>query len=355
MRQGPRIVPGARHPEPDPVPSRPFSDPATGADSAARPPRRAAPGMPVCIVLATRNGAAYLPEQLQSYVDQTHEDWALVASDDGSQDNTQAILDSFAAAHPERDITCVSGPRQGSAANFLSALAIAVQAGPDRALAFSDQDDVWLPDKLTQAVAWFGARPDSARPAAWVCRTVLTDTALRPVGESRHFARPVGFGNALVQNILAGNTIVLNPAAARAVARTVPAALRADVPYHDWWVYLVLSGIGAEIGMEARPLVLYRQHDGNHLGHHGPLVGRLKRFGTVARREYSGWLDANLAALSEVSGAFTPEARRLLKGFRRARQKGGPFLAAALPRLGIYRQTAQGDRLVRMMARTGRL
>ena len=101
----------------------------------------------VTIVMATRNGAAHLAEQLDSIARQTHADWSLFVSDDGSTDDTKRILADFARSHP---VTVVDGPRKGAAANFLSAL-----CHPDLPLgtiALADQDDIWLPGKLARGL-----------------------------------------------------------------------------------------------------------------------------------------------------------------------------------------------------------
>lgn len=312
--------------------------------------------LPVSILLATYNGARYLPEQLQSYCDQSYGDWALWVSDDGSDDGTEAVIARFAADHPDRSVHMCKGPGRGAGANFLSLLARAVAAAPGAAVAFSDQDDAWLPHKLERAMGWMmteGAGQGAA--LAWSSRMLLTDNALVPFGESREFPRPACFGNALVQNILHGNTIVLSPAAAQAMARTVPAALEHGVPYQDWWTYQVMTGIGADLRSDPEALVKYRQHETNHMGHHGPVRGRLRRLGLVAQRAYAGWLDANLAALRANQHMLTPEARHTLRGFMLCRRRSGAALAAALPRLGIHRQTPRGDQMLRVMALAGRL
>ena len=93
------------------------------------------------ILLCTRNGAAYLSSQLQSFVDQTHADWRLWPSDDGSTDATPALLETFAAAHPDRVARPVTGPGRGAAAHFLAQLARPEMAGQWEA--FADQDAVW--------------------------------------------------------------------------------------------------------------------------------------------------------------------------------------------------------------------
>lgn len=308
----------------------------------------------IAIVLATRNGGGHLREQLGSYLAQTHGAWRLFAFDDGSEDDTHAQLAAFGAAHPNRLALLGQGPGRGAAANFLTGLAYVAAHAPQAAVAFSDQDDVWAPGKLARAASWLAAEPDDM-PRAWVCRTYLTDADLQVTGESRAFPRGASFGNALVQNILAGNTLVLNPHAAQLVAHTVPAACTAHVPFHDWWIYQVITGAGGVVGFEPEPLVYYRQHGHNHLGHHGAIRGRAARLNMIVQRQYARWLDANLGALLHDMAWLTPEHRRMAKGFARVRARGGTLLARALPRLGLHRQTAQGDRSLRVMALAGRL
>lgn len=312
------------------------------------------PSLPIRVLMATCNGAQYLPEQLQSFLGQTYRNWDLVVGDDGSSDGTTDLVSEFCRAHPGRLAGLVSGPQRGAGANFLSLVALAAREAPGAALAFSDQDDVWLPDKLSRAAEWLAAEGAlEGVPLAWSCSTILTDACLRPVGESRRFARPYSFGNALVQNILAGNTTVLSPAAAKTLAQTVPAALDAGVLYHDWWTYQVLTGAGIRIHHELEPQVLYRQHGRNLLGYNGPVRGRLMRLSMVLQREYAGWISDNLKALSANEGLLTPQARRVLRGFVHARKQGGVKLAACLPKLGLCRQSAQGDRMLRLVALSG--
>lgn len=306
--------------------------------------------------MATRDGARFLPEQLQSFVAQTHEPWDLAVGDDGSRDATRDLVAAFGRDHPGRLAHVGPGPGTGAAANFLTLLARAAHEAPDAALAFSDQDDVWCAEKLSRAAHWLTAHgAQEGVPLVWACRTILTDAALAPLGESRPVRRPPAFGNALVQNILGGNTIVMSPAAARIVATTVPAALEAGIAFHDWWSYQVLTGAGARLECEEAPLVFYRQHGANLLGHHGPVRGRLRRAGMVWDGAYARWIDANLAALRHNEAVLTPQARRVLRGFMLARRRGGTRLAAALPRLGLYRQSAQGDRVLRLLALSGRM
>ena len=73
----------------------------------------------VAILMGTKNGAGFLKEQLESIADQTHKNWMLIVSDDGSTDDTKAILADFAAKHTQK-LTVRDGARAGVCANFLS-------------------------------------------------------------------------------------------------------------------------------------------------------------------------------------------------------------------------------------------
>jgi glycosyltransferase involved in cell wall biosynthesis len=324
-----------------------------------------APGQShVRILMGTWNGAAHLSAQLDSLLVQDHADWSLILRDDGSADSTLACLAAFREAHPDRSVTILppgypppgSAPR-GAAANFLRLLAHAATL-PRALTAFADQDDVWLPHKLSRAIAVLG--PDAAPgapPAVYASRSIHTDRQLRPRGPSGLHPHPPAFTNALVQNVLGGNTIVMNPAATALVASTCPAALAGEgVPFHDWWVYLVASGAGARIMNDAEPGLLYRQHGANVLGAHAGLAGALGRLATVAGGGWRDWIDRNLAALNQVADLLAPDQRSVFEGFLALRRDPSPRgRLARLRRLGIHRQTRAGDLLIQGLALTGRL
>jgi len=307
---------------------------------------------PVRILMCTMNGAAHLPAQLASFGAQSHGDWSLWVGDDGSTDATLEILSAFAAEAPGRETRVLPGPGAGSARNFL-ALLCHPELGAGYT-AFSDQDDVWLPHKLARALEALAAG-DPGQPAVYASRTFLTGPALENPRPSPLYRKPPGFGNALVQNILAGNTIVLNPAATEALRAAGPASAAARVPYHDWWIYQLMAGIGARIVTDPEPGLLYRQHGRNEMGSNRGLSGGLKRFRMVTDRRFSDWIDRNTAALSPLEEMLTPAARTTLAGFLALRGRRGPAALAELRRLGIRRQTAPGDAMMHALALSGRL
>ncbi|MCX7568025.1 glycosyltransferase family 2 protein [Sulfitobacter sp. F26169L] len=301
----------------------------------------------VAILLATYNGARNLAEQLDSFAAQTHPPALVLVSDDGSTDATRDILARFATAHPALPLQVLEGPQQGSAANFLSLLA---RCPEDIDMAcFSDQDDVWLENKIARAVAQLG----NTDPQLYCARTWECDDDLSNRRISRLPPKPAGFRNALVQNIAAGNTIMLNRAALD-LARTA-AARTGEVAVHDWWVYQLMTGAGARVIFDPEAVLLYRQHAGNLIGANRGMLATLRRLRHLFTGTFRRWNDINIAALEVSAAHLTEENRALLRHFARARTQGPRARIAMLRKTGFYRQGRLGQASLWLAAMLGRL
>jgi glycosyltransferase involved in cell wall biosynthesis len=297
----------------------------------ARPPAEAR----VAILMGTYNGARFLTEQLASITAQSHSDWRLVASDDGSTDGSRALLEAFRATHGPERVEIREGPRRGFAANYL-ALAGDPEVRADF-YAFADQDDVWHPDRLARGLARL-APLDPARPAYYGTRTVLIDEEGRETGRSPLFRAPPSFSNALVQNLAGGNTMLLNHAAKALLERVRPGAVIA----HDWWTYLLVTGAGGTAIYDPEPSVRYRQHAANMIGGNMGLGPKLKRLRMLAAGRLGEYSEVNLAALETAWEVLTEEARAKTVLFRTGRSLPFGARLAAMRRLGLYRQTRAG-------------
>ncbi|GLV23527.1 glycosyl transferase family 2 [Sphingobium sp. TomMM35A] len=209
----------------------------------------------VVVLLSTYNGAAYLQEQLESLRAQEGVLVHLHARDDGSTDDTCAILQRFPEVLGE-PAEFSSGPNLGVSASFLQLLRTAPDADY---YAFCDQDDVWLPDKLARAVT---ALAHEEGPALYCSNMTLVDADLGIIGvPSPH--RDLRFEHLLFENFATGCTILLNPAA-RALINNCPPANGA-IMMHDWWCALIVSALG-RVHYDPQPRILYRQHGGNVVG-----------------------------------------------------------------------------------------
>ena len=326
----------------------------------------------IAILLASYQGARFIGTQLDSLAAQEFPHWRLVVSDDGSTDATPDLVRAFAARHADREVTLIPGPRQGATSNFLHLLA---HLRDGEAMAFCDQDDLWLPHRLATGVATLTAdglphhadagadvaihdpsgRRASGRPSLHVTRTTICDDALSALRPAPLYTRPPGFLNALVQACTPGNTMLVDPAGAALLRAAAPAALRAGVVSHDWWSYLMISGAGGTVIRDPHQTVLYRQHHGNVMGRNDTPRAMLARLTRLGGGDFGGWLAANIAALKTVAPMLTRENRARLTEFSVALARPGPAAAVALARLGVYRQTRIGTAALLAAAAAGRL
>lgn len=292
-------------------------------------------GPKVAILMGMYNGSTFVAEQLSSFTDQTHNNWLLVVSDDGSTDSSVEIVQSFARQHKEHKISVVSGPAKGFAANYLRLL----EKAPRDAeyFAFSDQDDFWLPEKLERAIG----KLKECSGAALICgRTITADNSLQPIGASPLFTRGTHFGNALVQSIAGGNTMVFNREALELLRIGLPFADR--VNSHDWWCYQVLSGLGATVIYDEVPMILYRQHDQNLVGANTGTRARLKRLLLLLQGRFRAWSSETIASLSPIKEHLTDENLDILLSFEEARGSGLMRRVLLMRESGVYRQTLPG-------------
>jgi glycosyltransferase involved in cell wall biosynthesis len=293
------------------------------------------------IAMACRNGAAWLPQQLDSLLAQTQADWNLWVSDDGSTDGTRSLIGAFAAAFPDHRVTLLDGPERGSAANFLHLLCHPDL--PPGAVALCDQDDVWLPGKLARALPRIAAEPVDL-PVLYAAESWRCHADLSQPRASRPPCIAPSFANALVQNLCAGHTIVLNPAARDLVRR---AGIPPGIAFHDWWLYQLVTGAGGRVLLDPLPVALYRQHSANALGAAGDARARLRRAALIAGGTYAAWGRAHRRALA-ASGVLTPQAQALLAALG---DRPGPL---CMLRLGLHRDTRLGTAALIAAALLGR-
>ena len=133
----------------------------------------------VSIVMAAKNYGRYLPESVESVLAQTVPDWELQIIDDGSTDDTSAIIQPYLQDSRIRYLKSDSlGQTRAKTLGFR------LTAG--EFVAFLDADDAWLPSKLEKQLAVFAQQPDLG-----VCftRRRLMDAESRPL-PSQDAAKP---------------------------------------------------------------------------------------------------------------------------------------------------------------------
>ena len=208
--------------------------------------------MSVSLVIATFNHARFLGDALDSAVGQTLRDVEIVVVDDGSTDDTPAVLARYGGR-----IRAIRQPNRGLAAARNAGLA----AARGTYVSFLDADDVMMPSKLAEQAAIL----DRAPTAGWAYCDVLIETVA--TGGSMRASERFGYGARMLEGwlfpeLIHGNFI---PAIAPLVRRTVlDAAGGFDerlTALEDWDLWLRLSLI-AEARYSPAVLVRYRVHPG---------------------------------------------------------------------------------------------
>nr|BFD40942.1 glycosyltransferase family 2 protein [Pseudomonas sp. FFPRI_1] len=291
----------------------------------------------VAILMCTYNGASFLAEQVNSFERQTHRNWQLYVSDDGSQDKTLDFLQALRKEWQSGQLQILKGPQKGFSANFLF-LTCHADISADF-YAWSDQDDIWKEEKLQKALAWLYTVP-SHIPAVYCGRTKLISKFGVPCGYSPKFGFPPHFSNALVQNIGGGNTMVFNQAARSLLQQAGDDVV---VPSHDWWVYQLVSGVGGSVYYDPEPTILYRQHDSNLVGSNASFSARFRRVYVLLKGGFCAWNGQNIQALETLEHRLTSESRYILACFKAARKQRLLQRFFLVRQAGLHRQTLFGN------------
>jgi glycosyltransferase involved in cell wall biosynthesis len=257
--------------------------------------------------------------------------------DDGSGDGTLAILREFGQrAGQGRCVRLAEPPgRVGAAGSFIALLrSVCDTLAECDVVAFADQDDVWLPQKLERGVAALRSAPRD-EPILYCARQILVDNNLRSLGMSHPLARPAGFPAALTQNVATGCTVMLNRPAARLVAASRPST----GTLHDWWAYLMVTAAGGRLIQDSEPVVLYRQHGSNLVGAPASMASRAAAALRRGPAVFMNVLREHVAALLAQPELLTERARADLATLDHALRSGLWHRFAALRTPGLYRQT----------------
>lgn len=291
----------------------------------------------VAILLCTFRGQEYLREQLESFESQSHSNWKVYASDDGSDDETKCILESYQKRWEPNKLVIFEGPSTGFVSNFLF-LSCDIPIVSEF-LAFADQDDIWMPHKLERALSILRDVPQNT-PAVYGSRTQAICASGKHLGFSPIFEKPPTFRNALTQNIAGGNTMVFNRAA-RSLLRN--AGSKVNVVTHDWWLYILVSGAGGRVVYDQTPTVRYRQHRNNLIGFNGTWRARFKRLKLLLTGLFREWNTKNIIAIEASCHRLTPDNEFAFSCFKRARDSTLLTRLYLLKKSGVYRQTFLGN------------
>lgn len=239
----------------------------------------------VLIMLSTYNGERFLREQLDSLYAQEGVDIHILVRDDGSSDNTHAILDEYSNTYGK--LSVLKEKNIGASLSFHRLLAEASSSYPDYDYyAFCDQDDVWLPDKLITAVTKL--KKSHSKLKLYYCAATLVDAQLKVLNRSSG-----NIINNLPANIVASHSLGCTQVFDQSLMEKVAVIGRQIeqlpddlyVPLHDGWTALVAYALNAKVIIDATPKILYRQHEHNVIGGGG---NKFEKFKTRIIRNTTG-------------------------------------------------------------------
>ena len=205
----------------------------------------------VKVLLSAYNGEQYIEEQVDSILRQSYENIELYIRDDGSKDGTQKVLEKY--DRNER-VHVISGENLGFIKSFC---ALVRDCGDADYFAFADQDDIWLPGKISMAVELL-EKEDASIPLLYFSNYDFYDGEMN---FKEHAKRPVlepSFHNAVVDCMTLGFNSVFNKKARDIMAAHIPEHSCG----HDWWMYMLCSGMG-KVLYDERVTVKYRRNGNN--------------------------------------------------------------------------------------------
>lgn len=216
----------------------------------------------IAIALAAyRPKARFFSQQLQSLVDQTHHNWICVITFDSPMRETLANPSIKKFKRDKRFIWCQNPRQLGVVRNFERAMALALAYQPT-AIAFCDQDDIWLPRKLQVSLDALRQKP----PMSLVHCDAIVASSKRTYSFSNWEDLNPTPALSSVRHLLVANTV--SGAGAFFDARLARIAKRSpdlESVYHDRWVAFAAATHGGVHSINEK-LYIYRQHAGNVLG-----------------------------------------------------------------------------------------
>ena len=209
------------------------------------------------MAIATFNGGKFLREQIQSILDQEVKPEEIIVCDDRSTDDTAEILESFQKLGLVKYF--VNDQNLGVTANFKKAASL---VNPQNYLALSDQDDVWLPNKLKSLIDELEKIDEGKEPTIVYSDMIVMDSEKNIINtsvwnelSSDTYHRC--FETLLFGNFVHGCTVLMNQVMRRLFVETPDHALS-----HDYWLALIAYSFG-RVSAVKKPLVLYRKHGNN--------------------------------------------------------------------------------------------
>ncbi len=219
--------------------------------------------------MATYNGEKFLKDQIESILNQSYSNWMLLIHDDGSEDETLFFIRHYCNKYPDKIILIEDNIKHGCPKkNFAHIFNIAKLKFDFDYIMFSDQDDIWLEDKIEITLRNMLKIEKHYQNTPIIVHTDLkiVDSYLNIISDSFWKYQRINPCNnsiscLLLENTVTGCTMMINKFLYERIFYFPDEAIM-----HDWWTALICVSFKGHIIPIEKPTVLYRQHEKNDTG-----------------------------------------------------------------------------------------
>jgi len=291
----------------------------------------------ITVLLATHNGARFLDEQLDTILGQRDVEVRIHVLDDASTDGTPELLAARASSDSRITVLATQGRSGGAAPNFYR-LIRSLDLATAGLVAFADQDDIWLPNKLSRHAAMIAAGADGVSSNV----TAFSADGPRSLIKKDYPQREFDY---LLEGPGPGCTFLMSnrlvALAQELLADPESDASRAD--FHDWLLYVLCRAQGWNWVIDSFASVDYRQHSSNVMGANVGLSSARRRLTLISSRWHRN--ESTLFARVALSVA-TPELRPGLETMLALFEHTGPSSRVRLARKATELRRRPRDRAI---------
>lgn len=294
--------------------------------------------MKISVAMATCNGEAFILEQLESLASQTRPPDELIVVDDQSNDQTIHLVEQWAAESLIRTKISVNSERLGYSGNF----ARAVEWCTGDVIFLCDQDDVWMPGKISRIADEFVRNPASLLV---VNNQKIVDQELAPTGAT-----------SLEQLSAAGHSSRVFDLGCCQAARRELLELALPMPHeivaHDTWLNRIALALGRRM-LVRQPLQLYRRHDASVTGVDKLAVSSI-RPATLGAELRRGTVDERLTGYRQLLMVLEVLLQRILQRSGWIAENVVPPVSISAVSQSLERERNAVERRIQLLTR-GRL
>ncbi len=212
----------------------------------------------VAVLMSTYNGEKYLLEQVDSILNQQGVNVFLYVRDDGSTDTTCELLRKIEKKN--KNVFVKYGLNQGAPLSFMQ-LIKDINIVADY-YALSDQDDIWMPEKLVRAVQLLS---QNGQYDLYASNQTVVDSNNNVIGMRFVDNPPTDLLNIIDKNYLSGCTMVMKERLLLRIKESIPNSALVNSRMHDTWLIAVAACLGRVI-YDSSSYINYRQHENNVVG-----------------------------------------------------------------------------------------